>query len=148
MNIPEPHCLRRSFNLTSEMPGNWTSEVVKRIMDYPDYINFWNNSERMYIFLSWRATWTQGIPNIGIPHDHIHRAIGGDIRRQYSPNEPLVCAPPPYFATLSRSHPWFSSLSTTLRLTVFGHIGKAVTRLASGTMEEIPFRMCLRTLPL
>ncbi|GAB1522034.1 tyrosinase [Rhizoctonia solani] len=70
MNIPEPHCLRRSFNLTSEMPGNWTSAVVKRIMDYPDYINFWNNTER-------------------IPHDHIHRAIGGDIRRQYSPNEPL-----------------------------------------------------------
>ncbi|CAE6494654.1 unnamed protein product [Rhizoctonia solani] len=70
LNFPEPHCLRRSFNLTADMPGNWTSSMVKQIMDYPDYISFWNNSER-------------------IPHDHIHRAIGGDIRRQYSPNEPL-----------------------------------------------------------
>ncbi|CAE6374202.1 unnamed protein product [Rhizoctonia solani] len=70
VNFPEPHCLRRSFNLTSEMPGNWTSSVVNKIMDYPDYISFWNNTER-------------------IPHDHIHRAIGGDLRRQYSPNEPL-----------------------------------------------------------
>ncbi|CAE7133869.1 unnamed protein product [Rhizoctonia solani] len=70
LNFPEPHCLRRSFNLTADMPGNWTSSVVKQIMDYPDYISFWNNSER-------------------IPHDHIHRAIGGDLRRQYSPNDPL-----------------------------------------------------------
>ncbi|CAE6478505.1 unnamed protein product [Rhizoctonia solani] len=70
LNFPEPHCLRRSFNLTDDMPGNWTSSVVQKIMDYPDYISFWNNSER-------------------IPHDHIHRAIGGDLRRQYSPNEPL-----------------------------------------------------------
>ncbi|EUC55929.1 tyrosinase tyrosinase: common central domain protein [Rhizoctonia solani AG-3 Rhs1AP] len=70
LNFPEPHCLRRSFNLTDDMPANWTSSVVKQIMDYPDYISFWNNSER-------------------IPHDHIHRAIGGDLRRQYSPNEPL-----------------------------------------------------------
>ncbi|CCO28266.1 hypothetical protein BN14_02261 [Rhizoctonia solani AG-1 IB] len=70
VNFPEPHCLRRSFNLTSQMPGNWSSSVVKKIMDYPDYISFWNNSER-------------------IPHDNIHRAVGGDLRRQYSPNEPL-----------------------------------------------------------
>ncbi|KDN41476.1 hypothetical protein RSAG8_07426, partial [Rhizoctonia solani AG-8 WAC10335] len=70
VNIPEPHCLRRSFNLTSTLPGNWTSGVVDKILEYPDYINFWNNSER-------------------IPHDNIHRAVGGDLRRQYSPNEPL-----------------------------------------------------------
>ncbi|CAE6464141.1 unnamed protein product [Rhizoctonia solani] len=70
VNFPEPHCLRRSFNLTDDMPSNWTSSMVNQIMDYPDYISFWNNSER-------------------ISHDHIHRAIGGDMRRQYSPNEPL-----------------------------------------------------------
>ncbi|KAF8756035.1 Common central domain of tyrosinase [Rhizoctonia solani] len=70
VNFPEPHCLRRSFNLTSDMPGNWTSSVVKKIMDYPDYIRFWNDTER-------------------IPHDNIHRAVGGDLRRQFSPNEPL-----------------------------------------------------------
>ncbi|CAE6463755.1 hypothetical protein ACGC1H_006642 [Rhizoctonia solani] len=80
VNFPEPHCLRRSFNLTAELPGNWTSSVVNKILEYPDYISFWNNSER-------------------IPHDNIHRAIGGDVRRQYSPNEPLFFV---HHATIDR----------------------------------------------
>ncbi|KAL5639188.1 hypothetical protein ACGC1H_006638 [Rhizoctonia solani] len=70
VNYPEPHCLTRRFNFTGSPVGNWTKSVLNEIMQYPDYINFWNNTERM-------------------PHDNLHRTIGGDMRRQYSPNEPL-----------------------------------------------------------
>ncbi|QRW22479.1 tyrosinase [Rhizoctonia solani] len=70
VNIPEPHCLQRSFPVTNEMAGNWTSSTVNRIMEYPDYMRFWNTSERS-------------------PHDLIHGAVGADLRQNYSPNEPL-----------------------------------------------------------
>ncbi|CAE6459994.1 unnamed protein product [Rhizoctonia solani] len=70
VNYPEPHCLTRRFNFTGNVVGNWTKSVLDEIMQYPDYIDFWNNTER-------------------VPHDNLHRTIGGDMRRQYSPNEPL-----------------------------------------------------------
>ncbi|CCO33148.1 hypothetical protein BN14_07219 [Rhizoctonia solani AG-1 IB] len=46
VNVPEPHCLRRVFGVTSDMLGNFTSSMVQSIMEYPDFLRFWNNSER------------------------------------------------------------------------------------------------------
>ncbi|KAL5639195.1 hypothetical protein ACGC1H_006641 [Rhizoctonia solani] len=42
VNYPEPHCLTRRFNFTGNPVGNWTKSVLNEIMQYPDYINFWN----------------------------------------------------------------------------------------------------------
>ncbi|KDN33312.1 hypothetical protein RSAG8_13595, partial [Rhizoctonia solani AG-8 WAC10335] len=70
VNFPEPHCLTRHFNFTGNVVANWTKSVVDEIMQYPDYLDFWNKTERL-------------------PHDNLHRTISGDMRRQYSPNEPL-----------------------------------------------------------
>ncbi|CAE6412534.1 unnamed protein product [Rhizoctonia solani] len=70
VNYPEPHCLTRRFNISEPVVSNWTKSVVNKIMQYDNYLEFWNNTELH-------------------PHDNFHRAIGGDLRRQYSPNEPL-----------------------------------------------------------
>ncbi|KAH7334421.1 hypothetical protein B0J17DRAFT_720827 [Rhizoctonia solani] len=70
VDYPEPHCLTRRFNFTGNVVDNWTKSVVNEIMQYDNYVDFWNNTERL-------------------PHDNLHRTISGDMRRQYSPNEPL-----------------------------------------------------------
>ncbi|KAF8671717.1 Common central domain of tyrosinase [Rhizoctonia solani] len=70
LNVPEPHCLGRGFTVTDEMVGNWTSSTVSQILEYPDFVNFWNTSERQ-------------------PHNLIHFAIGGDVFEKYSPNDPI-----------------------------------------------------------
>ncbi|EUC60319.1 tyrosinase tyrosinase: common central domain protein [Rhizoctonia solani AG-3 Rhs1AP] len=70
VNFPEPHCLTRQFNLSEQVMTNWTKSVVDEIMEYTEYLDFWNNTERH-------------------PHDNIHRTISGDLKRQYSSNEPL-----------------------------------------------------------
>jgi len=70
LTYPDEHCLNRRFNVTDLMAKNWTSSLVDEFLDAKDYIGFWNGTERY-------------------PHDNIHRAIGGDIRLQSSPNDPL-----------------------------------------------------------
>ncbi|KAG8727093.1 hypothetical protein FRC11_013944 [Ceratobasidium sp. 423] len=70
VNIPEPHCLKRGYDLTTVDPGLWTKPVINKIMENPDFLNFWNQTER-------------------IPHDKVHDAVGGDVREHYSPNDPL-----------------------------------------------------------
>ncbi|KAF8704782.1 Common central domain of tyrosinase, partial [Rhizoctonia solani] len=70
LNVPEPHCLGRGFSVDDEMVGNWTSSTVNTILEYPDFVRFWNNSESQ-------------------PHNLIHLAVGGDLFAIYSPNEPL-----------------------------------------------------------
>ncbi|ELU41097.1 Tyrosinase domain-containing protein [Rhizoctonia solani AG-1 IA] len=70
VNVPEPHCLTRQFNISEQLMTNWTKSLVDEIMEYPDYLSFWNNTERH-------------------PHDNIHRIVGGDLKRQYSSNDPL-----------------------------------------------------------
>ncbi|CAE6443097.1 unnamed protein product [Rhizoctonia solani] len=69
-NFPERHCLKRGFNLSSAEPEQWTNMEIHKIMRYPDFLNFWNKTER----------WT---------HDRVHNAIGGDMLEHYSPNDPL-----------------------------------------------------------
>ncbi|KAF8673046.1 Common central domain of tyrosinase [Rhizoctonia solani] len=70
VNFPEPHCLTRRYNISEPVVSNWTKSTVDKIMRYDNYLEFWNNTELH-------------------PHDNFHRAVGGDLRRQYSPNEPL-----------------------------------------------------------
>ncbi|KAJ1301572.1 hypothetical protein OPQ81_008820 [Rhizoctonia solani] len=70
VNFPEPHCLTRQFNFTTNVVTNWTKSMVDEIMQYDTYLEFWNNTERH-------------------PHDNVHRTVSGDLKRQYSPNEPL-----------------------------------------------------------
>ncbi|KAF8671702.1 Common central domain of tyrosinase [Rhizoctonia solani] len=86
VNVPEPHCLRRAFGVTTDMLGNFTSTMVQSIMEYPDFIGFWNNSERTFPF----STEELGLKALLVmPHDLVHGSIGGDLREAYSPNEPL-----------------------------------------------------------
>ncbi|CAE6441997.1 unnamed protein product [Rhizoctonia solani] len=70
INIPEPHCLKRGFDPIFTEPKLWTKREISKIMENPDFLNFWNQTER-------------------IPHDKVHDAVGGDLREHYSPNDPL-----------------------------------------------------------
>ncbi|KAJ1305631.1 hypothetical protein OPQ81_000628 [Rhizoctonia solani] len=70
VNIPEPHCLKRGFDSTVIDPRKWTKPEIKKIMENPGFLNFWNQTER-------------------IPHDKVHDAVGGDLLEHYSPNDPL-----------------------------------------------------------
>ncbi|KDN46683.1 hypothetical protein RSAG8_04063, partial [Rhizoctonia solani AG-8 WAC10335] len=70
VNFPEPHCLKRGLDLATVAPQLWTKSGIQQIMDNPDFLGFWNQTER-------------------IPHDNIHIAVGGDLLEQYSPNDPL-----------------------------------------------------------
>ncbi|CAE6451562.1 unnamed protein product [Rhizoctonia solani] len=70
VNIPAPHCLTRGFDPKTIEPKQWTKAEIRKIMDNSDYVNFWNQTER-------------------IPHDKIHNAVGGDLKEHYSPNDPL-----------------------------------------------------------
>ncbi|KAJ1305208.1 hypothetical protein OPQ81_000237 [Rhizoctonia solani] len=70
VNFPQPHCLTRQFVLNEQVITNWSKPVVDEIMKYSNYLDFWNNTERH-------------------PHDNLHRTVSGDLKRQYSPNDPL-----------------------------------------------------------
>jgi hypothetical protein len=48
VNFPQPHCLTRQFNISDEVMTNWTKSLVDEIMGYPDYLNFWNSTERRW----------------------------------------------------------------------------------------------------
>ncbi|CUA73230.1 Hemocyanin A-type, units Ode to Odg, partial [Enteroctopus dofleini] [Rhizoctonia solani] len=69
VNIPKTHCLKRGLDPLMDLT-NWSKSTISGIMANPDYLNFWNQTERM-------------------PHDKIHDAVGGDLLQHYSPNEPL-----------------------------------------------------------
>ncbi|KAG8730753.1 hypothetical protein FRC11_005883 [Ceratobasidium sp. 423] len=70
VDYPAPHCLTRQFVLDEHVISNWTKPLVDGIMKYDTYLDFWNNTERH-------------------PHDNLHRTVSGDLKRQYSPNDPL-----------------------------------------------------------
>ncbi|CAE6471904.1 unnamed protein product [Rhizoctonia solani] len=69
VGIPEPHCLKRAFDPTMDI-GLWSKPVINKIMEAPDFVNFWNQTEHF-------------------PHDKIHDVVGGDLKEHYSPNDPL-----------------------------------------------------------
>ncbi|CUA71510.1 hypothetical protein RSOLAG22IIIB_09641 [Rhizoctonia solani] len=69
VNIPKPHCLKRGLDPLMDLM-NWSKSTISAIMANPDFLNFWNQTERM-------------------PHDKIHDAVGGDLLQHYSPNDPL-----------------------------------------------------------
>ncbi|KAH7323407.1 hypothetical protein B0J17DRAFT_683341 [Rhizoctonia solani] len=70
INFPKPHCLKRGFDLATAVPKEWSKSEISKIMKNTDFLNFWNQTER-------------------IPHDKVHDAVGGDLKEHYSPNEPL-----------------------------------------------------------
>ncbi|CAE6444124.1 unnamed protein product [Rhizoctonia solani] len=70
VNFPKPHCLKRGFDMKTAVPQEWSKLEISKIMENMDFLNFWNQTER-------------------IPHDKVHDAVGGDLKEHYSPNEPL-----------------------------------------------------------
>ncbi|KAG8731080.1 hypothetical protein FRC11_005200 [Ceratobasidium sp. 423] len=70
VNFPEPHCLTRKFVLNEQVFTNWTKSLTDEILEYSTYLDFWNQTERH-------------------PHDNLHRTVSGDLKTQYSSNEPL-----------------------------------------------------------
>ncbi|QRW21114.1 tyrosinase [Rhizoctonia solani] len=88
-NLPKPHCLKRGFNLSITEPGQWTASNARGIMRYSDFLNLWNKTERRPHLPLAVQQLTMVLDTLGLLHDKVHNAIGGDMLEHYSPNDPL-----------------------------------------------------------
>lgn len=81
VSYPRPHCLQRRFNGRNSAIQRWYSpeQTAAIVFRYKD-CNFINN---LYLDTQFRSAFES------TPHAAVHNSIGGDMRQNYSPNDPL-----------------------------------------------------------